>query len=167
MSAPKASDRAVLAKQERVSIYVQPGQIAVSAEPAVITTILGSCVAVCVWDPTSSAGGMNHFLLPFWAGGGVPSSARFGNVAVQDLVKKLDAFGCVRESLRAKVFGGACVLDGFKKRAGEHLGDKNVRVAFEELAQIGIPVIAEDTGGDASRKLHFYTDLGTVAVQRI
>ena len=61
-------------------VYLHPGQLVVSAAPCSVSTILGSCVAVCVWDEETGIGGMNHFLLPNFAGRGL-SSARFGNVA--------------------------------------------------------------------------------------
>lgn len=151
----------------RGSIYLQPGQLAATAEPTVITTILGSCVAVCLSDLSSGIGGMNHFLLPLWAGTNGPSSARFGKVAIEALIARLVALGCARDRLRAKVFGGACVLRGFQKPAGGHLGEKNSQVAFEELSRHGIPVLAQDIGGTNGRKLQFYTDLGTVGVKRL
>jgi len=149
----------------RPLVYLHAGQVVVSREPSAVTTILGSCVAVCLWDPLLGAGGMNHFLLPHWAGNG-DSSPRFGNVAVQGLVQQMLRLGSRTANLQAKVFGGACVLGAFRARA-EHLGTKNVQVARAVLAAEGIPIVAEDAGGDRGRKVIFHTDDGTVWIRRL
>lgn len=143
----------------RVSIYLHPGQLHVSSQPAAITTILGSCVAVCLWDPARQIGGMNHYLLPHWAEGSV-ASLRYGNVAIRSLIEGLLSLGCAEERLVAKIFGGACVIEAFKE--GSHLGLKNIQVARLFLKEAGIRVAGEDVGGRHGRKLIFQTDDGVV-----
>lgn len=149
----------------RLKIYLHPGQSYVSSTPAAVTTVLGSCVAVCLWDPQLRVGGMNHYLLPYWAEGNT-ASFRYGNVAVQCLIENLLTLGCVRERLVAKLFGGACVIDAFQE--GEnHLGMKNVRVAQSLLREAGIRVASEDVGGRHGRKLIFQTDDGVAWVKSL
>jgi len=143
---------------ERTKTYLQPGQIVAAVEPTTVTTILGSCVAVCLWDPVLGAGGMNHYLLPQWVGNGL-SSPRFGNVAVQRLIDRLLSLGSSKKNLKAKVFGGACVLDAFRARE-ETIGSQNVEVANQVLAEAGIPVVNADVGGRRGRKLIFNLDDG-------
>jgi len=77
---------------DRPIAYVQPGQLVVSAVPRTLSTILGSCVAVCLWDPAVAAGGMNHYLLPSGPRAAA-ASPRFGEVAVPDLVQRLVGLG--------------------------------------------------------------------------
>jgi len=137
--------------------HVQPGGLFVAERPTVITTILGSCVAVCIWDPHKGIGGMNHFMLPMQAGSGV-TSPRFGNVAMEQLVKKLIAHGARRPSLRARVFGGACMFA--QMQSPEHLGAKNATLALDDLRRRGIEVVQSETGGTRGRKLAFYSDSG-------
>jgi len=149
----------------RSAVYLHPGQVFVSPDPVVVTTILGSCVAVCVFDPVRRVGGTNHYLLPHWVGNGV-SSARFGNVAVRSLIEKMLALGVQKQNLQAKVFGGACVIDAFHGR-GNHLGTKNSELAREALRQEGIPVVADDVGGRRGRKVIFHTDTGVALVRLI
>ena len=149
----------------RKAVYLHPGQVFVSPDPAEVTTILGSCVAVCVFDPVLRLGGTNHYLLPHWVGNGL-SSTRFGNVAVRSLIDKVLALGGQKENLQAKVFGGACVLDAFHGRA-EHLGTKNADLALRTLRQEGIPVVADDVGGRRGRKVIFHTDTGLALVRLI
>lgn len=149
----------------RRTVYLHPGQVFVSCDPTEVTTILGSCVAVCVFDPVLRLGGTNHYLLPHWVGNGL-SSTRFGNVAVRSLIDKMLALGGQKQNLQAKVFGGACVVDAFRGR-GDHLGTKNADLALRTLRQEGIPVVADDLGGRRGRKVIFHTDTGVALVRLI
>ena len=87
--------------------YLQPGQLVVSVMPAAITTILGSCVAVCLWEPHRGIGGMNHFMLPMAAGNGSASSPRFGPAAMEQLLTQVREAGARPPLLRARIYGGA------------------------------------------------------------
>lgn len=153
-----------MAVSERESFYLHAGQLLVSATPSAVTTILGSCVAVCLWDRRLSIGGLNHYLLPHWAGEG-HSSPRFGNVAIELLLRQLQELGCQTRSLEAKLFGGACVIGSFRQNDGDHLGAKNVELARRVLAGHRIPVAAQDVLGNKGRKLIFHTDQGTAWVR--
>jgi chemotaxis protein CheD len=150
---------------ERSSLYLHPGQIFASSEPTAVKTILGSCVAVCLWDCVRRQAGMNHYLLPYGIGEG-PAGARYGNVALERLIRKLLELGSRKQDLQAKLFGGACVIEAFKNK-GTHLGRKNVKVARRLLAEEEIPVTSEDVGGGRGRKLIFHSDDGTVWVKRL
>jgi chemotaxis protein CheD len=141
------------------SIHLHPGQIVVRTDPCIVTTILGSCVAVCLWDPTRRHGGMNHYLLPRGAENGL-SSPRFGNAAMRTLIDRLLTLGSIKRDLQAKVFGGACILEAMRSAA--HLGIKNAQIARKILEEEGIPVVGEDTGGTRARKVTFNLGDGTV-----
>jgi len=149
----------------RVKYYLHPGQLFASRESHAVTTILGSCVAVCLWDPGAKIGGINHYLLPNFSGDGV-ASARFGDISIRELLAKLLAIGCDRRRLQAKLFGGACVLEAFRERKN-HLGSQNVLTARELLAAEAIPVIGEDVGGHRGRKLIFTTGDGSAWVKEL
>ena len=151
--------------RDLIRVYLQPGQLYASSQPSAVTTVLGSCVAICLWDPVASVGGMNHYLLPFFAGAG-KGTPRFGNVAVVQLLDRLHAAGAVRGRLQAKVFGGACVLEAFQARRG-HLGEKNASVAFKLLDELAIPVVSHDVGGRSGRKLIFHSDTGHAWVAKL
>jgi chemotaxis protein CheD len=135
-------------------VHLHAGHIAVSAEPCTISTILGSCVSVCLFDPVLRAGGANHFLLPLAAKGAL-ASPRFGKPATEQLVRRLVAMGCRQRDLRAKIFGGADVLGIPGRAPRDTLGAQNVGVATESLAELGIPVVGEAVGGTRGRKLIF------------
>lgn len=143
-------------------LYLQPGQVFASADPALITTVLGSCVCVCLWDPRHGAGGANHYLLPERVG--AEHSLRFGHAAMEELVEQMEGVGAPRRLLQAKVFGGASVIRSFERGNG-HLGERNLEVARRFLERERIPVVAEDVGGRRGRKLLFDTCTGMVSVK--
>jgi chemotaxis protein CheD len=143
--------------------YVHPGHLFVSATPAVATTILGTCVAVCLFDDVAGIGGLNHYMLPTAPRAG-EESAKFGDVAIRQLVAALCGLGAVRQRLEAKVFGG---MTGRSDQVGllKDLGARNVAVAMESLGELGIPVVAQDVRGPRSRKLIFQTAEGRAWVR--
>ena len=75
---------------ERPKHFLYPGAIYISPEPTLITTILGSCVAICLYDPILQIGGMNHYMLPLWNGQGL-ASPRYGNIAIEKLITNLES----------------------------------------------------------------------------
>jgi chemotaxis protein CheD len=152
----------------RLSRYLHPGQVLIATEPTAITTILGSCVSVCLYDPKRRVGGINHFVLPNFAGRG-PSSARFGNVAIETLVDGMLDAGCSRYDLRAMLFGGSHLLRGAEgpteRSMSAELGTRNAEVARSMLASARITILGEDVGGRLGRKLVFFTDDGSFRVK--
>lgn len=150
---------------ERQRAYLLPGQLHASAEPCQIKTILGSCVAICLWDKRRSAGGMNHFLLPA-SREGQAASLRFADEATKVLLDQLHALGCRAPNLRAKIFGGAALFQ-LRDRYAASLGAKNVAAALDLMKRAGIPVIAQETGGAMGRKVIFNTDDGVAWSQKI
>lgn len=146
-----------------IPIFLPPGAICCPAEPAVVSTILGSCVAVCLWDKQRRIGGMNHFLLPCC--GSSPPSPRYGDVAFVRLLAAMERLGCQPADLRAKVFGGTAVLP-FGSQA-DTVGTQNVSVALEVLRLHGIPVLARRTGGQRGMFLRFHTAIGRVLVRQL
>jgi chemotaxis receptor (MCP) glutamine deamidase CheD len=136
--------------ERRISI----GEIRASAEPQTIKTLLGSCVAVCLHDPVTRIGGMNHILLP--AGTDRDKSARFGVHAMELLINALQ-LGAQRASLVAKAFGGANVLACLRPPT---VGDLNVRFVLDFLAAEGIPLLGQRLGGSQPVEVRFRTDTG-------
>ena len=143
----------------RSTAFLHAGRIFVSSTPHAVTTILGSCVAVCLWDESSGVGGLNHFLLPDI--GGMEDSPKCCTGATRMLIEQLCAAGARKVRLRAKVFGGSAMTDSRQ----DPLGPKNATLAFEQLAAWGIPVVAQDVRGTRGRKLIFHTDDGTALVK--
>jgi chemotaxis protein CheD len=141
-------------------VYLHPGQIYAASHAALVTTILGSCVAVCLWDPAARVGGMNHFLLPHGKG------SRYGNDAMRELIDAMTGRGAFVARMVAKVFGGACVIADFTG-ARKAIGAQNAEAALRFLAAHDIPLRAEQTGGRRGRKLLFHTGTGQAYVKEI
>jgi chemotaxis protein CheD len=139
--------------------YLYPANIFASREIYHITTLLGSCVAVCLYDTRQRFGGMNHFMLPLWNGKGL-ASPKFGNIAIQQLVRKMEFLGSDKKDLVAKVFGGAAVLDVSSELF--NVGSRNADVALSELEALNIKVVASSIKGEKARKIIFNTFTGEV-----
>lgn len=144
--------------------YLTPGQLLFSITPATAVTILGSCVAVALWDDVSGYGGMNHYLLPHWQGGA--QTTKYGDVANALLLARFEREGIAARRLQAKVFGGGCVIDAFRSR-GHDLGEQNVDVAREFLRSRRIPIVEEDVHGSRGMRLSFRTDDGSTSVRHL
>jgi len=141
------------------SYYLYPSNIFSSRELYHITTLLGSCVAVCLYDRRQQFGGMNHFMLPLWNGNGL-ASPKYGNIAILQLVQKMESLGSNRNDLVAKVFGGASVLDVSSDLF--NVGKRNADLAIAELNTLRVRVIASSLKGDKARKIIFNTFTGEV-----
>lgn len=149
--------------KDAISHYLYPGMLFARNGEYIISTILGSCVAICLWDPILRLGGMNHYLLPLWNGEGLPTP-RYGNVAIPMLIEKMISLGSMRANLKAKVFGGANVLENIGGLL--EVGSRNILLAEETLAAEEICVIGHDLGGSAGRKVIFFTESGDVFVRK-
>ncbi len=154
-------------------IIINPGEYYVSREPEVISTLLGSCVAACVFDPVNRVFGMNHFLLPYSKRGiDVPiiqsDEGRYGIYAMELLINALMKKGANRLNLKSKCFGGANVLkirdDSDHKKT---VGDLNVEFIKAFLINENIPLLNSCLGGSNARHVHFVGTDYSVYIKRI
>ena len=143
--------------------YLYPGTLFVHRHPHRITTVLGSCVSVCLWNQASQLGGINHYLLPLWNGEGLPTP-KYGNVAITKLIEKVKALSNPGDKLVAKVFGGASMWE--KTEGLLAVGQRNIEFAIETLESYGIPIVGSDLGGHQGRKVIFSSGEGTVLMRR-
>jgi chemotaxis receptor (MCP) glutamine deamidase CheD len=146
--------------RNRVTLYI--GEVGASRVPVVLDTLLGSCVAVCMYDPILRAGGMNHILLPNCRAG--DTNPRCGVHAMELLINELMKLGGDRRRFVAKAFGGANVLQGMTMLP---VGDGNARFVRRFLATDRIPLVAERLGGNHAVHLYFRTDTGKATVQTV
>jgi len=143
-------------------VYLHPGELYASPEPAYIKIIVGSCVAVCVYDTRLKIGGATHYLLPTREGDG-PSTPRYGDVAIATLLRELRQCGSRKQDLQVHLYGGACVLSAFSNGSREPIGEQNIRLATDFLSREVIPVIRWDTGGSKGRKISMRTNTGEIS----
>lgn len=146
-----------------MTFYLPPGLMHVAVEPTAITTILGSCVAVCLWDAAAGIGGMNHYLLPN-SESPLHGNPRYGPFAIHALIDALGCSGARVSRLQAKVFGGATMLP---LRTTNQIGTRNAALAFELLDAARIPVVAHDVAGGRGRKVIFHTDDGSALMKLV
>lgn len=158
----------------RLRIVVHPGEYHICHPPMVLSTLLGSCVAVCMYDPIADVMGMNHFLLVgqrqhVGRSALASEGGRYGIHAMELLINGMLKHGAQRSRLRAKAFGGGNVLGTCSDdRSGfECVSRANVRFVREFLEQDGIPLLAADLGGNFGRQIHFTGDDYSVYVKKI
>jgi chemotaxis protein CheD len=144
--------------------FLYPCTLFIHRQEHLVSTVLGSCVAVCLRDEAMEMGGINHYMLALWNGDGL-ATPKYGNIAMERLLRGMYDRGCARERLTAKVFGGANVIG--KGPGLFTVGDRNIQVAMDVLAQERIRVVASDVGGECGRKVIFNTRTGLVLVSRL
>ena len=141
-----------------------PSDIYVSKTPCLVSTILGSCVSVCLHDPALKYGAINHYILPQWNGQDL-MTMKYGNMAIIRILEELLKAGSKYENLTAKVFGGSEVLTGIS--SSFHIGKRNINIALEILNEFRIPVLLLEVGGNKGRKIIFNTSTGEVEYEFI
>ncbi|MBW2079864.1 MAG: chemotaxis protein CheD [Deltaproteobacteria bacterium] len=154
-------------KLKKPVITLTAGEYFVTQNSEVLHTVVGSCITTCIYDKKTKAAGMNHFLLPGMVHPDeILSSevARYGMFAMELLIGELMKLGAQRKGLRAKVFGGGHVLK-FRKDDDDITGS-NIRFAKKFLELEGIPAVKVDLGGNAGRKIFFFTDTHRVLLKR-
>jgi chemotaxis protein CheD len=140
---------------------IHAGGVFVAKGPGRVRTLLGSCIAACIYDPIAGVGGMNHFMLPHICDG--VQSARCGMVAMELLIDGLLKNGAQRDRLRAKVFGASYVL------ASSHQDIPAINIAFirQYLGESNIPIIAEKLGRHHGLQVVFEIDSGRAFVREL
>lgn len=150
-------------EHKRETIYI--GDLRVSGEPLIVDTVLGSCIAACLYDPVNRVGGMNHFMLPESTDPKNPTSARYGVFAMELLINELMKAGALRRNFQAKIFGGGHVLKIRESLDG--VPQRNITFVKEFLDTERIPVMNEDVGGYQPRRVLFYTHTGKAMVKTL
>ena len=143
--------------------FLNPGELIFSTKPIVVKTVLGSCVAVCLYDKENKYGGMCHFLLPEAQDKSV--STKFGNIATQTLINKFLSAGSKPNFIEASIIGGAFII--FDEKEIFFIGDRNVDIATEILKKNEIRIKSVNTGGEHGKKVHFNTSTNQIIVQSL
>ncbi|MDT8442032.1 MAG: chemotaxis protein CheD [Desulfuromonadales bacterium] len=152
-----------VAMEEFKKHYLYPGTLFVHGDPHLVTTVLGSCVSVCLWDPVGRFGGINHYLLPLWNGEGL-ATPKYGNIAIGKLIDQMRGRSSNPDKIIAKVFGGASMWE--KADGLLAIGKRNIELAEEILSRQRIKIVSSDLGGNRGRKIIFNTRDGSVMLRR-
>ena len=154
-------------------LNLQPGELYLARSPAILRTILGSCVAVTFWSARLRAGAMCHGVLPrcpkvLPPGSSISDGHRYVDFSIVYLIQQFEVLGARRQELAVKLFGGADVLPVTPRRGAKPtVGAQNCQVALEILREEGLTISASDLGGVRGRRIHFHTGTGEVLVYRL
>jgi len=150
-------------QRDLMEIFV--GECYVTNKREIVTTLLGSCISVCLIDEINSVYGMNHFLLPGLKDRSNKESARFGTNNMELLINEMIKLGSTTKSMKAKVFGGAKVLKTVSDTIT--VNQDNIDFVHKFLYIENIEIVAEDVGGVSGRKIYFDTKDGSVYVKKV
>lgn len=147
--------------EEKNKFFVQPGYIFVCKEPHLLSTVLGSCISVCIWDSEKGFGGMNHFIhaKPFKR----EQTAKFGSVSIPHLIKSMLDLGASKHNLRCHIVGGS----QNPQHGSMVVGRDNIKIAESIIKKHYIDIITFDTGGEFGRKVVFDTETGEIVVYKV
>lgn len=151
---------------EETKLSLNIGQIIVVEDPSLISTVLGSCVSVCLFSPHKKMGGMIHYALPYQFDHNLDEDPlRYGDQAIPMLIEEMRKLSLAPiSSLKAKIIGGANCLVRTSGGGFNNIGEQNIQMARDILARHQIEVIGEHVGGEVGRKVFFYTADGRVQV---
>ncbi len=142
--------------------FLTAGYIYVPSKPTMISLVVGSCVAVCIFDKKRRSGGINQFFYPY-TNDPEQATSRYGNVATLALVNMMLEGGSQSKNLEAQLFGGAYNA----KVSSKDIGRDNIRIAKRVLTRKRIKVVSEDVGGVKGRKIVFNSHSNEIAVMHV
>ena len=150
-------------------IKVGMADLKVVKSPDGVTTLgLGSCVGIAVRDPVTKIGGLAHIMLPdstaIRNNANIP---KFADTGIEELVKQIVALGANRARLVAKIAGGAQMFAFTTNNDMLRVGERNVEATKRKLAQLGIPILAEDTGLTYGRTIEFFPENGNLIIKAV
>ena len=149
-------------------IVVGMADLKVAKNPDILTTLgLGSCIGITLYDRINKVGGLAHVMLPTYKGFEGQNIAKFADSAIIELVKQVTRIGASKSSLVAKIAGGAHMFGHTQNSDIMKIGERNAKASLAVLAQLGIPVQANDTGGTHGRTIELYTDTGALKIRTV
>jgi chemotaxis protein CheD len=147
-------------------INIGIADIGISESPDILRTILGSCVGICLYDPSRKIGGLAHIMLPVLKT--VTSSPKkYADTAIPILISMLEKNGASRNRLIAKIIGGATMFKLSENSMMSEIGRGNIAKVRQILEDVGIKIIAEDVGGDYGRTMDFQLETGDIRIKSI
>lgn len=147
---------------KRYAVKVKPGEHYVANEDVVITTVLGSCISACIYDPVMRLGGLNHFMLPAGEADHIGSSSRYGLFAMEQLINDMMKQGCQRQDMQVKLTGGGNMMVGLSD-----IGQQNIDFILKYIEDEGLNLIASDLGGDQARRVAYFPLEGRMLVNKL
>ena len=133
---------------------VNMGELKVGRDNDILAAYgIGSCVIVACYDRTKAVAAMLHGILPEKAGGRNSTENKYLSSGIDNMIKLLIKEGVSIKDMEAKIFGGAKMFD--VKVDSETIGERNIKMAKDELKKKNVPLMAEDTGSNYGRSIEF------------
>ena len=158
-------------ESQSTALFLKPGEMVLSDQPVIVTTLLGSCVAVTMYSPRHRMGAICHALLPACRAGGLHCShghseaGRYVECAIRLMLQELSLRGVARGEIEAKLFGGSDMFDS--EGRNPTVGRQNIAMALEMLEKTSIRLVKQDLGGPRGRKIVFHMHSGEVFLKRL
>ncbi|MBO5154138.1 MAG: chemotaxis protein CheD [Eubacterium sp.] len=152
-----------------VVIKVGMADLKTGKAPDILTTLgLGSCIGIALWDPTTKIGGLAHVMLPDSTKIRNNSNiAKFADTGIAELVRQMEAMGVPRKRLVAKIAGGARMFEVSGSTSVGNIGEKNALASKQKLQELGIPILAEDTGLNYGRTVELNCENGDYVIKAV
>lgn len=153
-------------------VTIHPGEYFSSKEDVLISTVLGSCISIVLFDTNACFGGMNHFLLAYDGSDKADesvlhSAGEYGEYSVELLINDMLKKGADKKNLIAKIFGGSNMFCADESKASENIGRANMCFAFSYLEKQNIPIATSDVGNVLPRKIFFEPKTSKVFLKKI
>lgn len=151
------------------TIKVGMADLNICKAPDMITTLgLGSCIGIAVYDPVTKVGGLAHIMLPDSTQMRNNSNiAKFADTGIEELVKRVVMAGANKRRLVAKIAGGAKMFQVSGLSTVGNVGERNAQASRAKLKQLGIPLLAEDTGLNYGRTVELYPETGEFRIKAV
>ena len=152
-----------------VVIKVGMADLKTGKDPDILTTLgLGSCIGIALWDPTTKIGGLAHVMLPDSTKIRNNSNiAKFADTGITELVRQMEELGVSKRRLVAKIAGGARMFEVSGTTSVGNIGEKNAIASKEKLKELGIPILAEDTGLNYGRTVELDCSNGDYVIKAV
>ena len=152
-----------------VVIKVGMADLKTGKDPDILTTLgLGSCIGIALWDPTTKIGGLAHVMLPDSTKIRNNSNiAKFADTGITELVRQMEELGAPKRRLVAKIAGGAKMFEVSGTTSVGNIGEKNAIASKEKLKELGIPILAEDTGLNYGRTVELDCSNGDYIIKAV
>jgi len=152
---------------QRTDVVLGLGQMRVTneAETTLVCLGLGSCVAVCAYDPIAKVAGMAHVVLPA-SSNGAEAHPKFADAAIPIIIEQMQELGALKVRMVVKIAGGAQMVGNNSTIGVMNIGDRNVEAVTDAVRQHGLKLQAADTGGNHGRTARFLVGSGTVLVSQ-
>jgi chemotaxis protein CheD len=147
-------------------VNVGIADIGVAMTPDILRTILGSCVGICLHDPSAGVAGLSHIMLPEQSDMN-SNEKKYADTAIPMLISRMEESGAKRSKIQAKIVGGAMMFKISENSMMSEIGRNNVKKVREVLQSQGIGIVAEDVGGDYGRTIDFYAENGQLKIRSL